>query len=284
MNKIEIDGVTKRFGDVTALSNITLTLEAEKIYGLLGRNGAGKTTLLNLISNRLFPSEGEIRICGLTAQENDNAQANVFMMAEKNYYPDGMRVSEVFKWTNQFYQGALRMDYALKLCDAFRLNPKKKLKQLSTGYSSIYKIITALSLTVPFLLLDEPVLGLDANHRDLFYQTVLENYAELPRTIVLSTHLIEEVSGLIEEVIIIKEGRVIKQAASEDLLASGYAVSGTASTVDDYIKDKQCIGQDTLGGLKTAYLLGKADKEGMPSQLEISKLDLQKLFIQLTNH
>ncbi len=284
MNKIEVRGVTKKFGDVIAVNSVTLTLEEERIYGLLGRNGAGKTTLLNMINNRLFPDAGEISICGHPALENDRAQANVYMMSEKSYYPESMRVSEVLKWTNQFYDGALRMDYAMKLCDAFGLNPKKKLKQLSTGYSSIYKIITALSLSIPFLLLDEPVLGLDANHRELLYRVILENYAELPRTIVISTHLIEEVSSLIEEVIIIKEGRVIRQESCETLLASGFTVSGPAAAVDAFIKGREVIGQDALGGLKTAYLLGAADRESLPPTLEITKLDLQKLFIQLTNH
>lgn len=283
MERIEVVNVTKRFRDVTALENVYLTFEEQKIYGLLGRNGAGKTTLLNIICNRIFADNGEVRIGGENARENDKAQAQVYMMGESRYHPETMRVKDVFKWTNNFYDGALRMDYALSLCEAFGLNPKKQIRQLSTGYGSIYKIITALSLRVPFLLLDEPVLGLDANHRELLYKIILENYAEYPRTIVISTHLIEEVSTLIEEVVIIKDGRVIQQASSEALLSSGYTVSGPAAAVDAYCQGKQIIGTDTLGGLKTAYILGTPDREDLTPPLELSKMDLQKLFIQLTN-
>lgn len=283
MHKIEVRDLTKQYGNVTAVDRITLTFEAEKIYGLLGRNGAGKSTLLGVINNRIFATRGDVLIDGVPAVENDTAQANIYMMSERNYYPESMRMMDVFKWTSTLYQGAFRMEYALKLCDLFGLNSKKKIKQLSTGYSSIYKIITALSLTVPFLLLDEPVLGLDAYHRDLLYKVILENYAELPRTIVISTHLIEEVSSLIEEVVIIKSGKIIEQSPIEKLLSSGYTVTGPVAVVDAYMQGKKKIGEDVLGGMKAAYVIGQPDRDGLPEQLQISHIDLQKLFIQLTN-
>lgn len=283
MHKIEVCDLTKKYGEVMAVDHVTLTFEEGKIYGLLGRNGAGKSTLIGVINNRIFATEGKVLINGIPAYESDAAQANVYMMSEKNYYPDNMRITDVFKWTNTFYQGAFRMEYALSLCDLFGLNPKKRVKQLSTGYSSIYKIITALSLTVPFLLLDEPVLGLDAYHRDLLYKVILENYAELSRTIVISTHLIEEISSLIEEVIIIKSGKIITQSPIEQLLSSGYTVTGPTDVVNTYVQGKQKIGEDVLGGIKAAYMMGAPERDSLPEQLQVSHIDLQKLFIQLTN-
>lgn len=137
-------------------------------------------------------------------------------------------------------------------------------------------------MNAPYILLDEPVLGLDANHRDLFYRILIERYSENPCTIVISTHLIEEVSNVIEDIIIIKQGKIIKNESREELLSQGYTVSGVASIVDDYVADKNVIGVDQIGGLKTVYVLGKLDKN-VPEGIEISKLDLQKLFIQLTN-
>lgn len=283
MTGIQIQGLSKTYGDVKALDSVSLTLERGKIYGLLGRNGAGKTTLLNIITNRIFANGGTVHVDGLPAMENDAAQSLVYMMSEQTLYPPTMRVSDVFKWTSTFYNGNFDMDYANKLCDLFSLNPQKKVRQLSTGYGSIFKNITALALQVPYLLLDEPVLGLDANHRDLLYKMIVENYASQQRTIVISTHLIEEVSSLIEEVVIIKAGKIIQQAPIEQLLSQGYAVSGVASLVDAYIPGKQVIGTDTLGGLKTAYIMGSLEAETIPAGLEITKLDLQRLFIQLTN-
>jgi len=282
MKSIEVKNLTKTFGNVTALKNINLSFEENKIYGLLGRNGAGKTTLLNIITNRIFPDRGEVLIDGETAFENDAAQNKVYLMSEKNYYPESMRISDVFKWTREFYP-SFSMDKAGKLAAAFGLDKDKKVKELSTGYSSIFKAIIALSVNVPYILMDEPVLGLDANHRHLFYKTLLESYNESPSTIVISTHLIDEVSTVIEDIVIIKQGEILKNEPCEQLLAQGYTVTGSAAAVDSFITGKKLIGQDSLGGLKTAYILGSLDKSNLPADLELSKLDLQKLFIQLTN-
>jgi len=281
MSGIEVKNVSKSFGTVKALEDVSLKLERNKIYGLLGRNGAGKTTLLNIITNRIFEDNGEVLVDGESPKDNDSALGKMYMMGEANLYPENMKIKDVFKWTKAFYPD-FDQEYAEKAAEMFGLNLKKKTNSLSTGYKSIFKLILALSVNTPYVLLDEPVLGLDANHREMFYKLLLEKYNEKPFTYVISTHLIEEVSGIIEDVIIIKNGRVIRNESCDELLSKGYTVSGTAAKVDSFIKDKEVIGTDTLGGLKTAYILGKHEDK-MPDGLELSKLDLQKLFIQLTN-
>jgi ABC-2 type transport system ATP-binding protein len=116
----------------------------------------------------------------------------------------------------------------------------------------------------------------------MFYRILLETYNANPRTIIISTHLIEEVSSVIEDIVILKKGKIIKNESCETLLSNGYTISGTAAVVDSFVVNKNVIGTDTLGGLKSAYILGKLEGE-LPSEIELSKLDLQKLFIQLTN-
>ena len=280
---IQINAVSKNFGKLNAVDNITLALEEGKIYGLLGRNGAGKTTLLNLITNRLFPSQGSIQINGLDASGVDKAQGLVYFMSEMTLYPENMRVRDAFKWTKILYGGQMDLDYANNLAAQFGLDTKRGIRKLSTGYTSIFKIIIALSLQIPYILLDEPVLGLDANHRELFYKLLLENYALNPRTIVISTHLIEEVSGVIEQALIIKDGKLIKNESVETLLNSGYTVSGAKAAVESFIRGKRIIGTDTLGGLMTACIEETPDEKSLSDGLTLSPLDLQKLFIRLTN-
>lgn len=282
MNGIQVKNVTKRFGDICALDNVSLCFEENKIYGLLGRNGAGKTTLLNAISNRIFPDQGEIHVNGLPAAENDNAQQQLYLMSEKTLYPERMKIKEAFRWTKNYYPD-FDLDCAENLADKFQLDTTKRIRALSTGYSSIFKIILALSVNTPYVLLDEPVLGLDANHRDLFYKILIEKYSNHPCTVVISTHLIEEVSGIIEDIVIIKQGKIICRESCESLLAKGYTVSGKANLVDTFIEGKKVIGTDTLGGLKTAYIMGSPAADQVPAELEVTSLDLQKLFIQLTN-
>lgn len=282
MNGIQINHVSKAFGDTQALSDISLTLEKNKVYGLLGRNGAGKSTLLNILTGRIFADAGDITVDGLDAVENDAAQQQIYLMSEPTYYPEKMKIKEAFQVTGNFYPD-FDEAYAQNLAAQFGLNLKTRVKALSTGYTSIFKIILALSVNTPYMLLDEPVLGLDANHRDLFYRLLIEKYAEHPCTIVISTHLIEEVSSVIEDIIIIKNGEIIRQESCESLLSQGYTVSGKASEVDAFIEGKKVIGTDHLGGLKTAYILEAPDHVSIPESLELSRPDLQKLFIQLTN-
>lgn len=281
MSILEVKNVSKAFKDTKALDDVSIQIEENKIYGLLGRNGAGKTTLLNIINNRLFPDQGSITLDGQDITENDQILRQFYLIGEKNLFPDTIKVKDVFKWSKEFFPN-FDMEYALKLSELFELPLKKKVNDLSTGYQSIFKNITALSVNTPFVFLDEPVLGLDANHRELFYKTLIQKYSENPFTCVISTHLIDEVATVLENVIIIKNGEILCQDSCENLLKQGYSISGPASLVDSYIKGRNTIGEDVLGGLKTAYVLGAPDPMHSGS-LEIAPLDLQKLFIQLTN-
>jgi ABC-2 type transport system ATP-binding protein len=282
MNSIELIGVSKDFGNVKALQDINLTFEEGKIYGLLGRNGAGKTTMLKIIYEMLFPSTGTVRVDGREIGGDDTALGKMFFIGEKNYFPEQFTVEKAFYWMKQF-RTEFDPAYAKRLADAFGLNIKKKIKSLSTGYASIIKNILALASNAPFILLDEPVLGLDANHRDMFYKFMIEKYSESPFTAIISTHLIEEVANVVEHVVIVKDGRVIRDEPRETLLESGYSVSGRAEDVHAFINGREVLGIDALGGFETAYLFGECSKNELPEGLEISKMNLQRLFIQLTN-
>lgn len=274
------------YGNTRALDNIDLEIEPKRIYGLLGRNGAGKTTLLNLITNKIFSTAGEITIDGENVQENDRALSKIFYMMEANLYPIGMKVREVLRWSKEFYPN-LDMDYALSLCEKFGLNVKKRVKELSTGYSSIMKAIVALASNASIVIFDEPVLGLDANHREMFYRELIANYSKHPKTIIISTHLIEEIADVLEEVVIIKEGRIILKQSVEELLDQAYTVSGEEVQVERYLAGKIVTSGQQLGKYKSATVLGTLTEgdRGLASELdlELSKVELQKLFISLTD-
>ncbi len=282
MSRIEVTDVSKSFKDTQALSHVNLQFEENTIYGLLGRNGAGKSTLLNIINNRLFATSGTVTLDGGRLNENTRALSCCFLANEINLYPEGMKVKQALRWSREFYPD-FDMNYAQRLCTMFELPEKKKIKDLSTGYQSIFRNIIALSVNVRFLFLDEPVLGLDAHHRDLFYRVLIEKYAEHPFTAVISTHLIEEAANFIEQVIVLKKGEIIRNQSIESLLDSGYCISGPRAQIESYLKGKEVIGTDTLGGLKTAYVLGIPDPQ-LPAGTEVSRMDLQKLFIWLTEN
>ncbi len=286
MSTIEISNLTKCYGKNMALNDLSLDITEKKIYGLLGRNGAGKTTLLNLMTNKIFPTHGEIKVDSETVFENENALRKIYYMTEKGLYPEDMKIKDIIKWSSEFYPNMVP-SRAFELAEKFDLDLNKKYKGLSTGYTSILKIILTLSSNAEILLFDEPLLGLDANHRDMFYKELIHHYGNTPKIIILSTHLIEEVADIIEEVIIIKNGKLVLKKTTENLLSSGYTISGKAEDVDAFIQDKKVIGTDTIGRFKYAYVLGtppsKENDQVDKMDLEITKLDLQKLFIQLTN-
>lgn len=282
MSGLKIANVNKNFADVQALKDISIEFQKNKIYGLLGRNGAGKSTLFNIITGRIFADSGTVSLDGEEVIENDKALSKIFMMSEKNYYPEYMKVSEAFRWTKEFYP-SFDSDRAVDLSNKFGLKTNQKIESLSTGYGSIFKLITALSVNVPFVLLDEPVLGLDANHRDLFYKVLIETYTENSATFIISTHLIEEVSEVVEDIVIIREGEIVRNESRESILSKYYCVTGRISDVDSFTTGKPVLATETLGGLKNAYVEGVPDRKALPANLEITRIDLQKLFILLTN-
>lgn len=281
---IEINNVSKRYKNTAALDNVSLKFESGKIYGLLGRNGAGKSTLISIISNRIFADNGTVTIDGLSCKENLQVREKIFCMSETDLYNKEIKVKNLYKWTDRFYD-SFNIDKAFNLAKMFGLDTNKSFKALSKGYQSIFKATIALSLDVPHIIYDEPVLGLDANNRDLFYDLLLKDYQESERTIIIATHLIEEVANIIEEAVLIENGKILLQENVGSLLERAFSVSGSAKEVDEYCKGKNVLGYDELAGLKIAYILDeKAPQGGLPQsdKLTFAPINLQKLFVKLT--
>lgn len=281
MQGIQIRNVMKKYNGLTAVDHVSFSFESGKIYGFLGRNGAGKSTLINIIANRIFADEGTVLIDEIPAKENMQVHEKIFCMSETDLYDKDLKIKEHFKWISRFYD-QFDMEKALNIAEKFNLDIEKRFKALSKGYQSIFKLTVALSLHVPYVIFDEPVLGLDANHRELFYDLLLRDYEDGERTIIITTHLIEEVANIIEEVVLIDKGKILLQESVETLLDTGYSISGTAKEVDDYCSDKNVIGCDELGSLKIAYVLGEKTPLPRDSNLQISTMNLQKLFVKLT--
>ena len=285
MAYIDIKGLNKSYGSKVVLKDIDIKIEENKIYGLLGRNGAGKTTLLNLITDRVIKDSGSIKIDGEEVHENDKALEKIYFMTEKTLYPDDYKVKDVFKWTKEFYPN-FDNKYALELSKKFGLDINTKIKGLSTGYTSICKIVTTLASNAEIMIFDEPILGLDANHRELFYKELMENYIESPKTIILSTHIIEEVSNLIEKVIILNNSKIISSDEAEELLDKAYTVSGLTENIDKFVSAKNIVNIEEITSFKSATIIGNLTNEDKKLaedlDLKFSKVELQKLFIYLT--
>lgn len=279
---IEFQHVTKTYGRTTALDDISLTLEPDHIYGLLGSNGAGKSTLLSLLTDRQAADSGQILVDGQPVRNNDRALEKLFLVGEQNLFPSEMKVERAFRIAASFYPG-FDMDYALTLARRFELPLKKRIAALSTGYGSIFRLILGLSVNAPYVFFDEPVLGLDARHREFFYEALAEKYSTSGGTFLISTHLIAEAENLIDHTVIIQQGRILRDAPTEELLEQAYSVSGPAASVDEYAAGKEVLSTQALGGLKTAVLQGQKPDD-LPSALTVGHLGLQDYFISLQAH
>ena len=206
---LKLTNLKKIYGDKCVLNIPSYVFSAGNIYGLLGRNGAGKTTLVNIITNRVFASEGECTVEDLPVKENDFAQSKIFCITEQSTYPSYMKVKDTFKWAKMFYP-SFDIHYAFSLAEKFNLDTSKKFKQLSTGYKTIAKVVLTLAAKTPVMILDEPVLGIDALYRKVFYAELKKVHAELNNLILLATHIMDEAELVIDHVLILKKGEIVR--------------------------------------------------------------------------
>ncbi|MFD1671296.1 ATP-binding cassette domain-containing protein [Agrilactobacillus yilanensis] len=279
---LTIAQVSKQYRDVKVLDEISLTFEIGHIYGLLGRNGAGKSTLLNIINNRIFATSGTVVLDGQKVSDNEKALNHIFLMSEDNLYPDDLNILKLFKLTEHFY-GSFDYEFAAHLVRAFKINTKTKFKKLSTGYRSIAKLIIALCVPADYIFLDEPVLGLDASHRDVFYKYLLDTFMKRPRAFIISTHLIEEITTIADEIVIIDQGAIMQSATTEQIKRSGVRVVGPEASVLAFTKEMTVMDQETLGGLTTIYVQNYPKNSIVPEDLTVSPLTLQDYFIHMTS-
>lgn len=282
---VECKNIFKNFGKILALSDINLNLEKDKIYGLLGRNGAGKSTLLNIITAQLFPSSGEARIFGEPPYENDKALRNICIVKESGMFLKEVSVSDALNIVSNFYANWDKA-FAERLLREFELDRRKAYKDLSLGMKSQLGIIVGLASRAPITIFDEPYIGLDAAGRQLFYDMLIEDYTENPRTIILSTHLIDEVSNLLEEVIILHKGTVKLEGNSEEIKNKAFYISGIKDKVEKHISGKKVLNKEEFGKTMAVavfdHISDKEKKEMEDDDLNISPVSLQQLFIFLT--
>ena len=282
---VQASGLTKRYGDFTAVDGVDLTIEPNRIYGLLGRNGAGKTTIMQLLTGQLFPSAGTLRVFGQEPAEHADVLRKLCFIAESQRYPDMFTAADVFAaapWFHENWDAAL----ATRLIADFRLPVKRRIKKLSRGQLSAVGVIVGLASRAPLTFFDEPYLGLDAVARHIFYDRLLEDYADHPRTIVLSTHLIDEVANLLEHVILIDQGRIILDRDAEEVRGSASTVAGPTAAIETFVADRPVIGRQALGGLASVTIDGRLDaaarQQAAELGLELAPVSLQQLIVHLT--
>jgi ABC-2 type transport system ATP-binding protein len=282
---VEVNGLTKKFGKFTAVDDVSFAIEENTIYGLLGRNGAGKTTMMQLLTGQQFASSGSVRVFGQSPVENAAVLGNICFIKESQSYPEDFRPKHVFASAPWFFRN-WDAEFADRLIRDFRVPLNRRIKKLSRGQLSAVGVIVGLASRAPLTFFDEPYLGLDAVARQIFYDRLLEDFGEHPRTVILSTHLIDEVSALLEHVIVIDDGRILIDESADELRGSATTVSGTAAAVTAFIGDRTVLHREALGGLSsvTVEKLSAADRTtATAAGVELGPVSLQQLIVRKTS-
>lgn len=284
---IEVRNLSKEYKDATAVDNVSFSIEANKIYGLLGRNGAGKTTVMQMITAQLFATSGEIRVFGENPYENKKVIQQVCFIKEGQRYPDLFTVRDVMGIAANVYPN-WDAAYAKELIEVFRLPMKRLVKRLSRGMLSSVGIIVGLASRAPITIFDEPYLGLDAVAREIFYDHLIADYTNHPRTIILSTHLIDEVSRLLEHIILIDSGKILLDTDTDELRGRTFNVIGHQAEIDSFIQGKKVIHREALGSTASAMVMGESEvsvkRAAEQAGLETAPVSLQQLIVHLTKN
>ncbi len=285
-NAVSARGLTKRFGAVTAVDHVDFDVRENTIYGLLGRNGAGKTTLMQLLTGQDFATSGNLTVFGASPVENATVLSDICFIKESQKYPDEFRAKHVFASAPWFFKN-WDASFAAQLIDEFAVPLNRSMKKLSRGQLSAVGVIVGLASRARLTFFDEPYLGLDAVARQIFYDQLLSDYSEHPRTVILSTHLIDEVSNLLEHVLVIDNGRILIDAEAEALRDSATTIAGTSAAVERFTAGRTVMHTERLGGLTSITIDGQLNpaerSDAAGAGLEILPVSLQQLVVRTTN-
>lgn len=211
---IRARAVSKRYGKKIALDNIDLTIAPGKIVGLIGPNGAGKTSLLKGILG-LAPVEGELSVLGMNPQhERVKLLEQVSFIADTATLPRWMRVKELIEYTEAVHPRFSRASCLKFLADT-NIQLKDKVEQLSKGMVTQLHLALIMAIDSQLLVLDEPTLGLDIIYRKQFYESLLNDYYDAQKTIVITTHQVEEIESILTDLVFISGGKILLNASME---------------------------------------------------------------------
>ena len=284
MITVEIDGVTKSFGSTQLFEDLSLELEDGRTYALLGRNGSGKTTLMNLMCTKYIPDSGVIKIMDEEAYENDKALSNICFM--KDYIPafEDMRISAILKYAERHYSN-WNKELAQQLMKQFNLKKDKIYGLLSKGQQTAVGLIVGLCSNNRVLLLDEIYSGLDAVARKELYTIIMQEQERFARTLVLSSHLIDEMTNLFTDVLILDDGKIILNDTLDTVQVKARKLTGRKD-IDDILSEKNVLGKTQVGTMTEIYVYDDISEKELSElrdrDYKISHMNLQELFGAMT--
>lgn len=282
---IRTTNLQKRYHKTTALHNLSFEIAENSITGLIGRNGSGKTTLMKILSGQLNITEGEATVLSESPMDHIPVLQNIIYSYHNFPYHKNLNLSTIL----QNYQGMFPnfdIVFANRLMKYFELKPGMKYKSLSQGMGSIFNFLTALSCRCKLTMLDEPVLGMDITVRRAAYDILMRDYMENPRTFIISSHLFNELEGVLSDVLLIDQGNILLHDNVDRIRNSAYRIDGEIETIKKLCKNKTVIECQNrpLQSYAILYepITDQIQRECMKFGVTLSSVSVEDLYIYLT--
>jgi ABC-2 type transport system ATP-binding protein len=273
---IEARGLTKRYKSTIAVDNIDLKIPAGRIVGLIGPNGAGKTSVLKAILG-LANYEGELSVLGKNpAKDRAELMDDVCFIADVAVLPRWIRVWQLIDLTEDIHPKFSR-EKCLQYLSSTKVTLNHKVKQLSKGMVAQLHLAIVMSIDVKLLVLDEPTLGLDILFRKQFYTNLLNDYFDEERTILITTHQVEEIEHILSDLIFIQDGRIALDATMDDI-QSTFAELMVSPDNAEAARELQPMSERVLFG-RHIFLFKNANREQLKELGEVRTPGVADLFV-----
>ncbi|WP_281302083.1 MULTISPECIES: ABC transporter ATP-binding protein [unclassified Iodidimonas] len=273
---IEAQGLRKSYGRFTALQPCSFTIPLGRVYGVIGANGAGKTTLLNAVLG-LIRAEGEVRVLGLDpAKKRDALMQDICFIADVATLPRFMKVQQLLSYVEGVHPKFSRAK-TLSYLERTKIPMNKPIKALSKGMVTQLHLAIVMGIDARLLVLDEPTLGLDILFRKAFYRDLLEDYFDEERTIIITTHQVEEIENILTDVIFIKDGAITLDASMEDLESRFAEVTTGPEKLAEARALHPLYERTALG--RTSFCFEGADRAALKALGPVKRMSLADIFI-----
>lgn len=275
-NVIEARGLTKRYKGTVAVDNIDLEIPAGKIVGLIGPNGAGKTSALKAILG-LATYEGELSVMGMDpAKDRAALMEEVCFIADVAVLPRWISVWQLIELTEKIHPRFSR-EKCMHYLSSTKIRQDNKVKQLSKGMVAQLHLAIVMSIDAKLLVLDEPTLGLDILFRKQFYTNLLNDYFDEERTILITTHQVEEIEHILSDLIFIQDGRIVLNSSMEEV-QQGYAELMTSPDNADAARALGAVNERQLFG-RHIFLFHNVGRDQLKSLGEVRTPSVADLFV-----
>ncbi|WP_417451911.1 ABC transporter ATP-binding protein [Kordiimonas sp.] len=273
---VEARGLAKNFGNFTALKGATFTIPLGRIVGVIGANGAGKTTLLNAVLG-LSSYEGELRVMGRDpSRERPALMQDICFISDVATLPKWMKAVEVLDYVESVHPKFDRAK-AMHFLSRTKVPLERKVRALSKGMTVQLHLAVVMSIDAKLLVLDEPTLGLDIIFRKQFYQSLLEEYFDEQRTVIITTHQVEEVEHILSDVMFIKDGEIVLEADMDELTQKFIEVMVAPGKEEEAMALGPMTKGTTFG--KTTCVYKDINREKLAKLGETRRLGLADIFV-----